>query len=212
MNDEIDAYLSDATRKNVHIASKLLFVAGSLAEGGNNKLASLLREAADKWMSGTWTPPPGFRLVEVKSHAHAQAATDAGKKAARIGAQHYLSGPMTGHPKLNYPAFDAAAAALRDAGIAVVNPAEIAAASDDWANCMREDLKALCDCEAIILIPGWETSAGAHLELHIAHRIGLRIVHLHELLQPDPQPYDHGERAYVAHVAQNAGLPLGGDA
>ena len=45
---------------------------------------------------------------------------------------------------------------------------------------MRTDIKALCDCDSIILLPGWEKSNGAHLELHIAHRIGLEIAYFSE--------------------------------
>ena len=36
----------------------------------------------------------------------------------------YLSGPMTGLPDLNFPAFHAAADKLRSQGVQVVNPAE----------------------------------------------------------------------------------------
>ena len=39
----------------------------------------------------------------------------------------YVSGPMTGRPDNNYPAFDAAAKRLRDAGHFVINPAELSA-------------------------------------------------------------------------------------
>lgn len=88
----------------------------------------------------------------------------------------YLSGPMTGLPEFNYPAFHAAAKRLRAKGLFVVNPAEIAEAnSADWHALMRQDIKALCDCDALALLPGWADSKGAHLELHIAHRLGLRI-------------------------------------
>ena len=88
----------------------------------------------------------------------------------------YISGPMTGLPDLNFPAFYAAADALRQAGHAPVNPAEIVTdPAADWQDCMRADIKALCDCDALALLPGWEKSKGAHLELHIAHRIGLEI-------------------------------------
>lgn len=88
----------------------------------------------------------------------------------------YLSGPMTGYMDLNFPAFHAAAARLRERGHDVVNPAEVNPdAAMPWEQCMREDIKALCDCEAIVLLPGWEGSKGAHLELHIAHRLGLRV-------------------------------------
>ena len=88
----------------------------------------------------------------------------------------YLSGPMTGLPKLNFPAFNAAARLLRREGFEVVNPAEINPdAALDWHSCMRADIKALCDCNALALLPGWQNSKGAHLELHIAHRLGLEI-------------------------------------
>ncbi|MFI7864062.1 hypothetical protein ACFMJM_23825 [Acinetobacter baumannii] len=31
-------------------------------------------------------------------------------------------------------------------------------------------------------MPGWEHSSGAHLELHIAHRVGLTVLNVGELL------------------------------
>lgn len=94
----------------------------------------------------------------------------------------YLSGPMTGLPDLNFPAFHAAAATLRAAGFDVVSPAEVNPDhSMPWEQCLRLDIKALCDCDAIALMPGWENSKGAHLELHIAHRIGLTIKNIADL-------------------------------
>jgi hypothetical protein len=88
----------------------------------------------------------------------------------------YISGPMTGLPDLNFPAFNAAAATLRAQGLDVVNPAEINPdGSASWEACMRADIKALCDCDAIALLPGWERSRGAHLELHLAHRLGMQV-------------------------------------
>jgi hypothetical protein len=88
----------------------------------------------------------------------------------------YLSGPMSGLPELNFPAFHAAAARLRADGLEVVNPAEInPGGALSWEQCMRADIKALCDCDAIVLLPGWEGSKGAHLELHVAHRLGMEV-------------------------------------
>jgi hypothetical protein len=88
----------------------------------------------------------------------------------------YISGPMTGMPNLNYPAFNAEAARLRALGYAVVNPVDINPCGDTpWHECLRKDLKALCDCDTLALLPGWEKSAGSHLELHVAHRLGLSI-------------------------------------
>lgn len=98
----------------------------------------------------------------------------------------YISGPMTGLPEFNVHAFHAAARRLRGLGFEVINPAEINAdASKSWHDCMRGDIKALCDCDVIALLPGWEGSNGAHLELHIAHRIGLEISTMDQLLMSD---------------------------
>lgn len=94
----------------------------------------------------------------------------------------YLSGPMTGLPDMNFPLFNKAAATLRAKGMEVVNPAEICADQPgSWEKFMREDIKALCDCDMIVLLPGWESSKGAHLELHIAHRVGLEVTYLERL-------------------------------
>ena len=90
----------------------------------------------------------------------------------------YISGPMTGLPDLNFPAFHAAALHLRGLGLDAVNPAEINPdIGMSWEACMRADIRALCDCDAIALLPGWERSKGAHLELHIAHRLGMAVVY-----------------------------------
>ena len=89
----------------------------------------------------------------------------------------YLSGPMTGIESWNFPAFHSEAARLREMGHEVVSPAEVNPdTSMTWEQCLRTDIKALCDCEAIALMNGWEHSKGAHLELHIAHRIGLKVL------------------------------------
>lgn len=89
----------------------------------------------------------------------------------------YISGPMTGLPEFNFPYFHAEAARLRGLGYEVVNPAELN--PDDalpWADCMRKDIAALMECDAIALLHGWENSKGAHLEMHIAHRLGMEIL------------------------------------
>lgn len=94
----------------------------------------------------------------------------------------YLSGPMTGIPDHNFPAFNRAAKELRKLGYKVVNPVEINPDQDmSWHECLRADIKALCDCDILVLLPGWMDSAGAHLEMHIAHRIGMRITTLVDL-------------------------------
>ena len=96
----------------------------------------------------------------------------------------YLSGPMSGLPELNFPAFNAEAMRLRALGFEVVNPAELNTEPDTgWHECMRNDLKALLDCDTLALLPGWQRSAGAHLEMHVAHRVGMEIVIANEVTE-----------------------------
>lgn len=91
----------------------------------------------------------------------------------------YLSGAMSGHPDHNFPAFNDQAAKLRAAGYEVINPAELNPdTSMTWEECLRVDLRELCSCDAIALLPGWESSKGANLELHVAHRLGLKVMHM----------------------------------
>ncbi|MBL8474429.1 MAG: DUF550 domain-containing protein [Rhodocyclaceae bacterium] len=89
----------------------------------------------------------------------------------------YLSGPMTGIADNNFPAFHEWARRLRAEGYEVVSPAEIQEAGT-WEGCLRNDIRELCTCDAIALMPGWENSQGANLELHVAHRLGMAVLHL----------------------------------
>jgi hypothetical protein len=91
----------------------------------------------------------------------------------------YLSGPMSGIPELNFPAFNAAAAQLRVDGYEVINPAEITTDHGArWEDCLRLDIAQLVTCEAIALLPGWENSRGARLEEHIASELGMKRVQI----------------------------------
>ena len=65
----------------------------------------------------------------------------------------------------------------------MVNPVDINPdPGKPWEQCLRADIKAMLDCDTIALLPGWERSRGAHLELHVAHRVGMRIVNVKELV------------------------------
>lgn len=96
----------------------------------------------------------------------------------------YISGPMTGLPESNYPAFFAAEAQLSDAGFAVANPARIPDPDPNtWENYMRGAVKMVCDCDAVALLPGWEASRGARFEVELAKTLGLNVCELTELVQ-----------------------------
>jgi hypothetical protein len=108
----------------------------------------------------------------------------------------YVSGAITGLP------LDAARAAFADAadrlaaeGHVPVNPFDVpphpacdcpipfeeamgavgAGGGHQWGCYLRGDLAALLDCDAILMLPGWESSHGARLELTVASAVGLRV-------------------------------------
>lgn len=81
----------------------------------------------------------------------------------------YLSGPMTGVPDLNRPAFNKMAKALRKKGYSVVNPPELDKNEPQrsWEGCLKRDIKHLMECREIATLPGWKQSKGAMLEVYI---------------------------------------------
>ena len=83
---------------------------------------------------------------------------------------------MSGLPDLNYPAFHAKAAELRAAGHHVENPAENPAPPcGSWQGYMRLAIAQLVTCDAIHLLPGWQASRGAVVEMQLANILGLTI-------------------------------------
>lgn len=95
----------------------------------------------------------------------------------RPGQRIYLSGPMTGLPECNFPAFLRAADRLRRRGLEVFNPADYGADPDQtWEDCLRRDIPDMLACEAVAVLPGWEESRGASLEVSIASILGIPVV------------------------------------
>lgn len=102
---------------------------------------------------------------------------------------------MRGMQDLNYPAFNEAAAALRNLGFHVFNPAEFddlfgAAEPGDNHTYIRRDLHVIINemrppDDYLVLLPGWEHSIGAFAEVGVARWCGLKIVHLWELIRRD---------------------------
>ena len=113
----------------------------------------------------------------------------------------YCSGPMTGKPDLNRPAFDAAEKRLTAQGHFVINPHRISELfgtakelkksfvalygetpfggsgySPKLARAVMDaDLAAVRSCDAIYLLRGWENSRGAKKELAEAIKYGLEV-------------------------------------
>jgi hypothetical protein len=96
----------------------------------------------------------------------------------------YIAGPMTGLPDLNYPAFRDMEEVLRMTGhVAIENPVvnETPGVTMPWAYYMRAGIAQLLRCQSIVLLPGWEDSAGAVIEHQIADWLGMTVVEMHEL-------------------------------
>jgi len=90
----------------------------------------------------------------------------------------YLSGPMTGLPDYNRPAFDKVAKELRAQGKSVFNPADIGPKENIMPRAwyMRKDLEGLMKSDSVYVLPGWDTSEGAKLEVAIARELELPII------------------------------------
>lgn len=88
----------------------------------------------------------------------------------------YISGPMTGYPALNRRSFEMAAADLAILGHEPVDPGDAEVPEETWAAYLRADLRMLLDCEAVAVLPGWEASRGAALEVHVAHQLGMTVL------------------------------------
>ncbi|QAZ41239.1 hypothetical protein C1M51_18440 [Methylibium sp. Pch-M] len=94
----------------------------------------------------------------------------------------YIAGPMTGYPGLNFPAFSQAAFGLRAAGFEVVNPAELNPPGLTWEQCMRTDLAQLVTCQGVAVLPDWDRSRGATLEVHVAQQLAMPVRRVAEWL------------------------------
>ena len=89
----------------------------------------------------------------------------------------YIAGPMTGLPEYNRPAFFDADGRLRDAGYLTLNPARHEPDDDlDWTDYVRAGLSDVLRVDGIAVLPGWECSRGARLEVDVAHALRLPVL------------------------------------
>lgn len=109
----------------------------------------------------------------------------------------YVAGPMRGIKYFNFPAFDASRDYLVSHGWKVISPSDLDRATGfdekafpddyDWHNlaqigfdmrdAVKRDADALCKCDAIAMLPGWENSKGATAERAIALWLGLEVLY-----------------------------------
>ena len=85
----------------------------------------------------------------------------------------YLSGPMSGYVGHNYPVFDKAAAHLRALGLEVISPAEMGYKEGwTWLDYIIRDLEGIRGCGGVVVLPRFEESAGALIEVMACRRMG----------------------------------------
>lgn len=97
----------------------------------------------------------------------------------------YLSGPMTGIPDFNYPAFRNAARVLRMNDIEVFDPSECFDGNQGLPKevYMRKDIEAVLKSSLVVTLDGWEQSSGAQLEVEVAKACGIPIKRYSDYVQ-----------------------------
>ncbi len=89
----------------------------------------------------------------------------------------YISGQISGIEGKAPLFFKQAQLSLEQDGHQVVNPIELPHNHNKtWSEFMREDLKAMMDCDAIYLLKNFTTSKGAMTELYLAQSLGMKIL------------------------------------
>lgn len=88
----------------------------------------------------------------------------------------YISGPMTSYPDLNYPAFNAMEAFLKENfHCRVFNPARHPVGLT-FEQYMEMDLRDLELCDTIVMLDGWQSSKGANIERRRARELNLKVL------------------------------------
>lgn len=103
----------------------------------------------------------------------------------------YISGPMSNRKDYNYPAFFQMESDLGEMGHEPINPARDAPSpspAHTWHFYMVRALRLFRNaCDAIVVLPEWEVSRGARIEVADAVRRGLTVYRLvNRTLQPVP--------------------------
>ncbi|MCM8532481.1 MAG: DUF4406 domain-containing protein [Lentisphaeraceae bacterium] len=99
------------------------------------------------------------------------------------GIKIYISGPMTGLPEFNRPLFNKVEKELKAVGFNnITNPAQPPKQESRRDN-MRQDIKALCECDLLVTLPNWRQSKGATLEVQVAQEIGTGILAIEDFFR-----------------------------
>lgn len=90
----------------------------------------------------------------------------------------YISGKISGIENGALKLFNKAEKYLQSKGYETVNPMTLNHNHDkSWVAYMKEDIKALCDCDSIFMLSNWSDSKGAIIEHSIARDLGMTILY-----------------------------------
>lgn len=90
----------------------------------------------------------------------------------------YISGKVTGDPDYRKK-FAKAEKRLKEMGYDPLNPVKGEKDGKPWEYYLRRDIKKLCDCDILLLLPDWTQSKGARLERLVASRLGIKVWRLY---------------------------------
>ncbi len=95
----------------------------------------------------------------------------------------YIAGKMNGIPEFNEPMFRRAQEMIEKQGNIGINPHVINQGLDHSTQkslCMKNDIRELIECDAIMMLDGWRESKGAKLEFEISQYLGLEVAYYFE--------------------------------
>lgn len=88
----------------------------------------------------------------------------------------YISGPMSGLPEFNYPAFHLAKEMLQARGYECVSPADLPILDDwEWIDYIELDIDSVFSADGIATLDGAEGSKGARIERRIGERLEMPV-------------------------------------
>lgn len=92
----------------------------------------------------------------------------------------YISGKISGIENRAVELFEQAEKELIELGFEPINPMKLNHQHDlSWEAYMKQDIKALCDCDFIYLLRNYSDSKGALLELAIATELKIKVIYQH---------------------------------